>query len=190
MNKELTIISIRAYAKLKEVSDTSIRKMKGKRLGDNCWGVNPKNNRPFLYKELADVDWVNNHNPAYERETKGDKEKNNGAAAGINKKAAGTGIHSSNKTYAEQKGKREEIEFHLAAIRLREKTGELVEKAKVYEALFSFAADFRAGLQDLPDQILDNLLAAGSRDEAYDLFTAAIDNKLMILTTVNSTIKI
>lgn len=189
MSKELTIVSLRQYAKDKNVSDTYIRKIRGKRLGEHCFGMNEKNGRPFLYKELADVDWVNNYDPAHDNKFKANKNKSESSTEEKKEKTT----TKTQSAFSEQRAKREAVEYHLSAIRLQEKRGELVLKSKVFEVLFSFASEIRNAFQDLPDKNLDNILAAGAegnRDAAYDIYTAGIESVLAKLTNIDQAVKI
>jgi hypothetical protein len=183
-------MSIRKYAESKGVSDTTIRKMRGKRLSHECFGIDENNNRPFIYKELADVDWLENFDPAYERVTKADKKA---LKEGTKQKPTGTGQSLQQTKYAEQKANRENVEYQLAALKLLEKQGTLVQKSKVYETLYAFGESIRMNLQDIPDNHLDEILAAGAtgdRDAAHKIFTEAIDQVLIRLTTIDTTVRI
>jgi hypothetical protein len=64
---------------------------------------------------------------------------------------------------------------------LRKKTGDLVEKKKVYEALFSFGQEIRATFQVIPDRHIDEILAAPSRNDAHAILYKVISNALETL---------
>lgn len=191
MNKQptLTKMSLREYAATKNVSDTAIRKQRGKRLSEACFVIEDGKVKG-IYKELADVDWVNNFNANYERTVKGTDKDTGKKKTNIETLTDGTG---SSKNFQDMQRTRKllgDIELQTAAIKLQELKGVLVKKDKVYEALFNFGAELRTKLQELPDNTLDHILAAGSREEAYDLFTAAIDQVLSKLSNVNQSVQL
>lgn len=64
---------------------------------------------------------------------------------------------------------------------LRRKTGELVEKKKVYDALFGFGQEIRATFQVIPDRYIDEILAAKSRNEAHGILYKVISDALETL---------
>lgn len=184
-------MSLREYAKDKGVGESTIRKARGKRLSEKCFGKNEKNGRPFIYKELADLDWVNNFNPSHKRvikdKTDGTVKTNHDA---INK---GTGIGSQLEGLSRNKTLKEGIEVQMQAIRLAEMQGKFVQKDKVYNTLFGFAAEIRQTLQDIPDQETDNIMAEaakGNRDGVYNLLAAAIDRALFSLTNVTEAVQL
>lgn len=190
MAKQLTEMSLRAYAETKGVNESAIRKARASgRLGPQCFGEKQRGKKlaPFVYKELADLDWVNNFNPKYDREIKGTKgtgPTTTSAQIGNTKAAPGS------KSFNETKATQAQIDLQLSAIRLQKERGELVQKSLVYEHLFEFGKEIRIAFQDLPDQLIDNILAASSREEAYDIMAAGIDGVLHRLTTVETALRV
>lgn len=185
----LTKMSLREYAATKNVSDTAIRKQRGKRLSESCFVIEDGKVKG-IYKELADVDWVNNFNANYERTVKGTDKDTGKKKTNIETLTDGT---ASSKNFQDMQKTRKllgDIELQTAAIKLQELKGVLVKKDKVYEALFNFGSELRTKLQELPDNTLDHILAAGTREEAYDIFTAAIDQVLSKLSNVNQSVQL
>jgi hypothetical protein len=66
-------------------------------------------------------------------------------------------------------------------ISLKQKIGDLVERKKVYEALFGFGQEIRATFQVIPDRHIDEILAAKSRNDAHAILYKVISDALETL---------
>lgn len=66
-------------------------------------------------------------------------------------------------------------------ISLKQKMGDLVEKKKVYDALFMFGQEIRATFQVIPDRHIDEILAAKSRNDAHGILYKVISDALETL---------
>lgn len=80
--------------------------------------------------------------------------------------------------------KKLEIDIATRALHLQRMKDVLVDKQKVYNDLFAFAALMREKLEAIPDRIVDDLRAAADRDEAHNLLSVEIKNVLIELAEV------
>lgn len=191
MAKEFTEMSIRAYAETKGVGESSIRKMRGKRLGEHCFGMNAKGTRPVIYKELADLDWEKNFDPTHTRNVKG-KDGDDTAAKNSDLLSPGTKAKGVSE-FTEKKTQRENVALQLDLLKLQEMKRKLVQKDKVYNLLFGFGSEIRSAFQDIPDQVTDDVIAAaasGGRDEVYRIIASAVDAALLRLANVNQAVQL
>lgn len=177
--KKFKIVSIRAYARHKGVSDTTVHKArKNGVLTEECFTVNEHNGRPMIYQELADLDWSKNYNPNYTRKTKGKEgdtdEKTN------HETISGKGLvnNQNTKTLTEIKRQEGEVNLHLKLLTLKERRGELVNKVQVYNDLYELGKQVKSDLQILPDRIIDDLRAVETREEAHALMLNSINEIL------------
>jgi hypothetical protein len=187
-------ISIREYARRKEMSDMYIRRMiKNGVITPRSITAHPKNGRPMILPLFAEEDWAMNYS------TKGEVNRHR--------------FRKSNKTYVKPKPKpggplpkvdlndipetpppgtmpdgrkskaeldrlHAELKVQLSAIDLRERKGQLVDKDKVYSALFDLAQELRKEVMSVPDKTIDNIRAARTRQEAHSILYEALTNAL------------
>lgn len=90
-------------------------------------------------------------------------------------------------SYAEALRKSTIIKANTDALKLREREGQLVEKQKVFKALFSFGKEIRLKFQSIPDRVIDELLASPGRNEAHIVLSNAISDVLDDITNVSET---
>ena len=69
----------------------------------------------------------------------------------------------------------------LAQLEYEEKSGKLVDKATVYSTLFSFGQEIRDKVLAIPDRVVDGMLAASSRSEAFNLLYSELVSTLTVL---------
>lgn len=74
-------------------------------------------------------------------------------------------------TISELKRKTQAIKLQSDALTLQERRGALVDKSKVYAALFEFGKEMRLAIQTVPDRVVDAMLSAGNRTEAHVILT-------------------
>lgn len=79
---------------------------------------------------------------------------------------------------AEIKRKSAQIKLQSDALDLQRKRGSLVDKGKVYSALFEVGKELRLAFQSIPDRVVDAMLAAGNRAEAHALLAKEIQQQL------------
>jgi hypothetical protein len=82
---------------------------------------------------------------------------------------------------------KEQLNAKLLEIELKEKMGKLVDKDRVYAALFSAGKELRVNLQTIPDRHIDDILAAPSRNEAHTILYNAIAEVLEQITELGKT---
>jgi hypothetical protein len=172
-------ISLREYGRRKGVSDTAVRK--AIHAGKIVEGVvKDKSGKPWIIQEIADREWSSNHNPVYERTVKSGKPN---AAAVAQKEPDAPGVPESggNATLAAAKRAKAVFDAKLAELSFKEKSGSLVRKDEVYRALYAFGQSVRSAIQAVPDRVIDDVLSAGSRNEAHLLLQKALDEALLKL---------
>lgn len=79
-----------------------------------------------------------------------------------------------------------EVKLQSEALKLRERKGELVDKQKVYNALFAAGQEVRTALTVIPDRVIDTILAARDRNEAHNILTTAIHEALRSLADIGN----
>jgi len=186
MAPEHTLIaeSIRSYARHKKVSDTTIHKArKSGVLTERCFTTNPKNGRPMIYRELADLDWAANYNPNYTRVTKAVLEDTGQTATNHQVITGKANPLTGARSLAEIKRLQGEIDLQVKALDLKKKKGELVNKAEVYAELFEFGKTIRTAFQVLPDRVTDDLMATKDREVFHTILSGAITEVLEKLST-------
>jgi hypothetical protein len=86
---------------------------------------------------------------------------------------------------AEIKRLNAQVKLQLDAIELKKKRGELVDKRQVYTALFEAGQTIKNQVLGVPDRILDEMLAASSRNEAHTILYKALVQALEALADTN-----
>lgn len=74
------------------------------------------------------------------------------------------------------------IKKDLMEMRIRE--GELVEKERVFSALYDFGQSIRQNLQVIPNKVVDDVMACRTRNEAHRIIADAIDEALADLARI------
>jgi hypothetical protein len=169
------LISIREFARRIGVSDVAVGK--AIRSGKIVKGVdysNPK--RPKIDQDVALKEWGKHVNPNYNRQqTEKIQEQGYSGSA-----PAETSVRS----IAEIKRQHEEVKLRMSALELKEKQGQLVDKDKVYKALFAAGQEVRTAMQAVPDRVIDDVLAAQTRNEAHQILFNAIADTLEMLSEI------
>lgn len=187
-------ISIREYARRRECSDTAVHKAyKDGHLNDDAfaWTKN-KTRKKGIYPDVADAQWAQTIdttraknaklaekilNSAKETAGPSDEEMNAGSA-----QIGGSSNGSPSKADAQRidsifKAKLRELEY-------KQKKGELVNRDKVYNALFGAGQELRDAMLAIPDRIIDEVLAAATRNEAHEVLRVAIHSELERLSEI------
>lgn len=81
-------------------------------------------------------------------------------------------------TFSEARRKRQIYEAEISRITALKQQGLYVEKEKVYSQLFEFGTVIRSTLQNVPNRVIDNILSANTRNEAFLLLVNAINEAL------------
>lgn len=85
------------------------------------------------------------------------------------------------KSIAELKRLQAELRVQRDAVELAKLKGKLVDKDKVYSTLFAFGQELRTSLLSLPDRVIDDILAAPSRNDAHLILTKELITALAAL---------
>lgn len=189
-------ISIREFARRVGVSDTAVLKaIRAEKIVQAVDYSNPK--RPKIDPELALQEWGKNYNPNYERTEKVNESMGSGKASPNPKpieKQKPKKVHEQDdptpqqggKSLADIKRQTAEVKLHLSALDLKEKRGELVNKDKVYKALFAAGQEVRSAMQAIPDRVIDDILSAKTRNEAHAVLFNAIADALEMLSEIGN----
>lgn len=89
-------------------------------------------------------------------------------------------------TLAAARKAQEVYKAKIAELDYKKRTGDLVAKDEVYKALFAFGQELRTQFQAIPDRVVDNMLAASSRNEAHIILYEAITKVLENLADIDS----
>lgn len=179
-------IPIREFARRLKLSDTSVHK--AIRTGKIVEGVfRDEQDKPWIIPEIALREWGKTFNPNYARKPELYSELE--AATGSRPQPAPAlepqhDESAGNKSTAELKRLQTQIRVQREAIELKKIKGELVEKKKVYTALFAMGQEIRTTFQAIPDRSIDTILAARDRNEAHTVLTNAIAEALTQLADI------
>jgi hypothetical protein len=163
-------ISLREYARRRDCSEGAVRRAIGeKKIDPSAIVRHPTNNRPMIIQSLADISWAKTIKGA-QNSALADKLNTNQGSSPANP--------TNNRSMVEIKRMISEVELQLKALELRERKGQLVDKDKVYAALFNVGKEMRQNLEIIPDRIIDDLFSAPSRNEAHTMLAEAIAEAL------------
>lgn len=186
-------ISIREFSRRLGCSDTAIHK--AIKTGRIIKGFNVKTKR--IIPEIATEEYRNNTNPNQARVVFDGKklpanlpkvEKKTIAQADsqadLQSKhyrpiSSDADINTARKADMVYKAKLRELEY-------KQKTGSLVEKEAVYRELFRAGKELRTALMSIPDQIIDDVLACNTRNEAHALLSKTIAQTLEMLSDIEN----
>jgi len=169
-------LSIREFAKRVGVSDVAVGKaIRSGKIVNGIDYSNPK--RPKIDPEIALKEWGKHVNPNYNREQTEKIQQHAEASSAPADVAGGRSI-------AEIKRQQAEVKLRISALELKEKQGQLVDKDKVYKALFAAGQEVRTALQSIPDRVIDDLLAAQTRNESHQILFNAIADTLEMLSEI------
>jgi hypothetical protein len=189
-------ISIREFSRRVTVSDTAIRKAIS--AGWIVGGKVMENGVPRINFEIAKKEWELYQSQQGKTTTIKQPQKINASKAATPIKSPDNKSNPTPATHGAEEIAPRPPAGSLAAARLvqaqikakqmdvalKKEMGELVDKSKVYAALFSIGKEIRQTLQAIPDRHIDDILAAGlngSRNEAHVVLTNAIADALETL---------
>lgn len=192
------IISIREYGRRKSWSDTYVRRLIANGIiSAKAVTTNPNNGRPQIIFEKAEEDLRMNYSAPR-------KEAREAAAAGLPKphvpyvatpptsiKIEGVEEDHSRKLPGGTRPKSEidrlraEIQLQQAAIELRKTKGELVEKSKVYSALYEIGQFTKSNVLGVVDKVIDEVLAAPNRGDARAILYSRLNDALTSVSNVS-----
>jgi hypothetical protein len=184
-------ISIREYARRRGVSDTAVRKAINSGKIERGRVFNDKG-APEILESIANEEWAQ-YAPVVKpaKATTVTPIQSAKPAAPNPTPPAPVVPHEAPKpqagTIAAARLVKEQLNAKLLEIELKEKLGKLVDKDKVYAALFSAGKELRVNLQTIPDRHIDDILAAPSRNEAHTILYNAIAEVLEQITELGKT---
>lgn len=173
------IISIRAFAKMMECSEGTVRAAIGEgRIVDAV--IKDKNGRnKGIDHAAAQIEWARNYS------------QGNNISSPVAEKLLGVPPESSRESgdekigeITESKKKHEHYKAELSRLELEEKEGTLVQVDQVENQLFAYATEVRIAVQNIPDVCLDEIMSIDDRNEAYQVLMKAINGALNKLTEV------
>lgn len=187
-------ISIREYARRIGCSEANVRKAIKAGLIEKAI-VRGEGRYPLLIPEIASREWAENHDPSQLQNAKLAKhlhEARKNAPPMLEEEddeedlpPANAGVKNpAQMSLAELRRKNAEVNLHLAAITLKQRRGELVDKKQVYNALFSAGQEVKNAVLSVPDRVIDAVIAAPSRNEAHQLMYAALVEALTSIAEV------
>lgn len=185
-------ISIREYARRKGCSDMAVHK--AIKSGKIDAGLIIKGNKKLINPAVADAEWRTNFNPNYERNAQLAESLSDEPApprpepkSNHGKREAGPveGLPEGGPSIAKAKLKSEVLKAAKLELEYKEKVGTLLEKSKVYKALYEVGQEMRTSFQALPDRVIDDILAAPSRNHAHQLLFNAIADELEKLSSID-----
>lgn len=171
------LIPIREYARKKGCSDTAVRKAIA--AGKIVKGViKEEGKRPLIDPDIADKEWGKTFNPNYVSNPKLKKQFANEDDEDDEDEASEP--KPDGDSIAQIKRQHAKIKAQIDFLELKKMQGQLVEKDAVYRNLFAAGQEMREHFLSLPDKLIDNIMAAGTRNDAflilYDGITAVLEN--------------
>lgn len=192
--KEKDYISIREYARRRGCSDTAVHKAwKDGHIKDNAFAwAKGKSRKLGIYPDIADKHWSKTLDPGKAKNAElaenilnrasggagaDDPDPGPGASLPGNNKAGGPSTADAKRVESIYKAKLRELDY-------KKKSGELIEKEKVYSSLFAAGQELRDAMLSIPDRVIDEILSAGSRNDAHEILRRAIHSELERLTEI------
>lgn len=173
-------VSIREFARLVGVSDMAVRKaIKSGKIVDAIDFSNPK--RPQIDTIKAAKEWGKNYDPSYERTNKvSESIKISEPMDDGHEESLPSLPHPAQggRSLADIKRQTAEVKLRLAAVELKQKQGQLVDKDLVFRSLFAAGQEMRTAMQSIPDRVIDAILAAKDRNSAQVILYEEITNAL------------
>lgn len=182
------IISIREFARRKGVSDTAVHKhIKNGNIVQAITQL--ANGRPALFADVAETEWTNAAAGTHAESYQGSKRSNRVKVYDTPPQNARFVSDSTQRdqrpadaaTLAAAKKAKAVYDAKLVELEYKRKAGDLLEKRKVYETLFSWGQVLRNELLALPDRVIDDVLAQPSRNESltvlYDAIAAVLQRQ-------------
>lgn len=178
-------IPIREFARRLNIHEATVRKaIRTGKIVDGI--VMTETGKPMIVPEVAMVEWGRAYNPNYQRDPELHAKLDAAASSEPAPAKKDPEVIQANRSIAELKRLTSEVRLQKEAIELRKLKGELVEKSAVYSSLFSMGQEIRATFEMIPDRIIDDILASGTRNAAHEVLTVAISEALDNLSRVIS----
>lgn len=178
------VISIREYARRLGCSDVAVGKAISS--GKIVKGVAYKPNGKIagVYPEVADKEWGANRRTAYKRNDKLAQQLDQ--AAGTQAPQGGTPPPQEKGfvTRAEADRAKAIFDAKIKELDYKERLGQLVDKRKVYNALFAAGHQLRAAVMAVPDRVIDDIRAEPDRNNAHAILFKALSEALESMTDI------
>ena len=179
-------ISLREYGRRIGTSDTAVRKaIKAEKIVRGV--VYDTNGKPYIIPSIANAEWAKSYDPSYERVTQSGGRATVYSAAPQPIEDAVAPLSTNQTTDTSLAAARRAQAVYKAKIlelQMKEKQGSLVDKQFVYKTLFEAGQEVRSALQAIPDRVIDNILAARSRNDAHKILFDAISDALEQLSDI------
>jgi hypothetical protein len=173
------LVSVREFSRQIGCSDVAVHKaIKAGKIVKGYVKVSPK--KWMIDPDIAASEWGKHFNPNYDRNENIRAKIGDGPKAPAEVEEPKTG-----QSLAEIKRLNAQVKLQLDAIELKKKRGELVDKRQVYTALFEAGQTIKNQVLGVPDRILDEMLAASSRNEAHTILYKALVQALEALADTN-----
>lgn len=184
---KLELISLREYSRRIGVSDVAVKKaVKAGKIVHGYVQITPGKYK--INPAVANLEWGRNYNPNYVR-NENVREKIGGIKEAPPPKEEPSDDQEELASGKLNPGSLASIKLHQArvrlqreAIELRELQGKLVDKQKVYNALFAAGQEVRAAIMAVPDRTIDAVLSATNRNEAHGILHRALVEALESVT--------
>jgi hypothetical protein len=185
MANDSKLISIREYARRRECSDTAVRKaIAAGHIKQSALETDKRGRVTGINADLADKQWSKTFSLSGTRNPKLAKKIASKAGTKETILAAEAIDTEADKGLARNAStaKAQQVEaFYKAKLRKLEfekKSGEVVDKAQVYRALFAAGQEIRTAFEGISDRCIDDILAAPTRNDAHTILQNAIDDVL------------
>lgn len=174
-------ISIREFSRRIGCSDVAVHK--AIKSGKIVHGVGrDDDDKPYILPDVAASEWGKSFNPSYANNDKLHESLSFASKSEVpadrveipEPKQAQPEITDGAKSIVELKRLDLHVRVQLAALDLRKRKGELVEKNKVYSELFSLGQEIRTVFAAIPDRVIDSLMASKDRNEAHAILSKEI----------------
>lgn len=170
------------FARMFDLSPSQVYRATKAGFFASCSYLDEKTGKVWIYPTAGKKHWDENrdHTKA-ENLTKAAKVTNSRPRAAkqyAKPPAAAVGAVDVSESVAELKRQALRLKLQSDALDFQRKRGSVVEKAKVYAALFEVGKEIRLALQSIPDRVVDAMLAANNRTEAHAILAREIHEHL------------
>lgn len=173
-------ISIRQFAREMGVSHTAINKAikQGRIIEGHKKGLG-------IIREIAEQEYRDNTEPGKGRPPASKSRPRDGGGGEVRRELPPT-----EDSFAHAKKAKMVYEAQIKKLEFEEKSGRLVDKSIVYKELFAAGKELRISLLAIPDRIIDNLMACGTRNEAHAMLLKELTESLEEFADINKRLKI
>lgn len=164
------------------VTDTAVKKAyKAGKISEGI--VYPAGAQPYVLFEVARSEWAKNYDETYSaRAPKLAKELGTSDAATPAPQAGsdleGSAATGGNASLANAKRLQALLTVKKMEMDLRIRQGELVERRRVNDALFTAGKEIREAVMAIPDRYIDEIMASKTRAEGFNVLHAALTEAL------------